>query len=73
MRSKNNAAGALSKICKAKSLTKSEAIAYLCDVYELERIEEIIGQIKVKHLKNEITAPQKAALRILATYINIIC
>ena len=68
-----DAKAALSKICEDKCLGRSEAILYLLDIYQLNRIEEIIEQIKIKHLNNEITAPQKAALRILATYIDVIC
>lgn len=44
----------------------------LYGVYSIEAIDELIKQTKVKHLEGELTPPQKAALQVLATYIDLI-
>lgn len=72
MNMNNKAKAALYDLSQLKSLTLSEAIMYLHSIYNLDCIEEIIAQIRKKHIDNELTASQKAALKILATYIDTI-
>ena len=59
-------------VANKKDLSPSEAVNFMYEVYNLDRIEEIIEQIKIKHIDNELSATQKAALRILNTYLDLI-
>lgn len=63
---------ALSPLCEERGLTLNEAVIFLYAFYNLEHIDQIIDQIKKKHLALDLTASQKAALRVLATYIDLI-
>lgn len=45
---------------------------YLHSIYNLDAIEEFIAQVKEKHLSSGLTPAHKAALKILATYIDVI-
>jgi hemoglobin-like flavoprotein len=62
----------LSEISHSKSLTLSESVMYLHSIYNLDAIEEFIAQVKEKHLSSGLTPAHKAALKILATYIDVI-